>query len=300
MRCREQYFMAVVKFRSFSAAAKKLYVSQPAISRQIAQFEKELGLPLFDRDTHSVSLTPYGEILYEALLENEKNWQKALLAAHTAGSQSKELRVGMLGGWSTRQPPVTTIIDFGRRHPDINLSIQQYTFREIVDHLADRRLDLVLSLDGEVPERVEFITCSAATVNLVMYIASNHPLSEYDEINEHFRGLKVFVLDETASRLSLERVGGIIAERNWKMEIIPMPNIDSIYSSVEQGQGVAFTYQNARVWGSPLFKTYTFEQQNDLIYAWNVNNYNLPLHLFITEHQLMDKVAKRNDEKAHL
>ena len=55
------YVYAVYKERSFSKAAEKLYISQPALSSTIKKVEKELGLQLFDRSTSPVRVTPAGE-----------------------------------------------------------------------------------------------------------------------------------------------------------------------------------------------------------------------------------------------
>lgn len=64
-----QYFVMVAKERSFSKAAQRLYVTQPAVSRQIAELEKELGISLFCRNRKGVALTREGEACYSAAKE---------------------------------------------------------------------------------------------------------------------------------------------------------------------------------------------------------------------------------------
>ena len=56
------YFSTIAECQNFSAAAKKLYVSQPAISQQIQVLEEEIGYPLIHRTRHHVELTEYGQI----------------------------------------------------------------------------------------------------------------------------------------------------------------------------------------------------------------------------------------------
>lgn len=60
---RLRIFCSVVDKGSFTAAAKSLGISQPAVSQSIGDMERELGVSLFIRDTHSLSLTPEGEVL---------------------------------------------------------------------------------------------------------------------------------------------------------------------------------------------------------------------------------------------
>ena len=57
-------FVTVAKYLNFSRTAEVLYVSQPALSKQIQKLETELGFPLFVRSTHDVRLTPAGETMF--------------------------------------------------------------------------------------------------------------------------------------------------------------------------------------------------------------------------------------------
>ena len=63
----KEYVYEVYEEKSFSKAAQKLYISQPALSTAIKKVEKKLGRPIFDRSTNPISLTPSGEIYIEAI-----------------------------------------------------------------------------------------------------------------------------------------------------------------------------------------------------------------------------------------
>lgn len=65
MICRIEYFLAAARNMSFSRAAQELFVSQPAISRQILALNKELGCPLFERLNRGIMLTANGEMFYD-------------------------------------------------------------------------------------------------------------------------------------------------------------------------------------------------------------------------------------------
>ena len=64
-----EYFLGVASELHFSKAAEKLYVAQPALSRQIQQLENELDVVLFERDKRNVKLTPAGEYRLKARIQ---------------------------------------------------------------------------------------------------------------------------------------------------------------------------------------------------------------------------------------
>ena len=64
-----EYFLAVAQSGSFTAAARRLYISQPALSKQLRLLEEELGAPLLVRRPHGVILTSEGRKLAEQAME---------------------------------------------------------------------------------------------------------------------------------------------------------------------------------------------------------------------------------------
>jgi len=78
-----KYFVSVAEERNFNRAAARLRVSQPAVSRQIADLENELGVPLFVRSGHGVALTAEGEVMLDharAVLRRAAEAQEAMRA----------------------------------------------------------------------------------------------------------------------------------------------------------------------------------------------------------------------------
>ena len=63
----KEYVYAVYEEKSFSKAAQKLYITQPALSTAIKKVEKKIGSPIFDRSTSPIGLTPSGEVYIDAI-----------------------------------------------------------------------------------------------------------------------------------------------------------------------------------------------------------------------------------------
>ena len=62
-----EYVYAVYQERSFSRAAQRLFISQPALSSKVKKVEERVGAPLFDRSTNPIRLTPAGKCYVEAV-----------------------------------------------------------------------------------------------------------------------------------------------------------------------------------------------------------------------------------------
>ncbi len=119
------YFREVARRLHFRAAAEALGVAQPALSRQIAQLEKSLGLDLLRRTRRKVELTPTGRALLERTepLLRDLNRLPAELAA-VAGGQHGRVRVGFTGlAMATVLPGI--LREFHRAYPGIKLELNE-------------------------------------------------------------------------------------------------------------------------------------------------------------------------------
>lgn len=88
-------FLTLAETLSYTEAARRLYLSHQALSKQIAKLEEELGYLLFARSTRSVALTAVGELFYSYFRDEAGRYaQVCLEAEQLARSQERDLRVG--------------------------------------------------------------------------------------------------------------------------------------------------------------------------------------------------------------
>ena len=80
------HFLVVAEEGGISAAARKVNITQSALSRQIKAMEDELGIELLTRGAHSVSLTPAGEVIVRNGARILRAWDDAVVSARSAGS----------------------------------------------------------------------------------------------------------------------------------------------------------------------------------------------------------------------
>src|SRR5687768_3775452 len=136
------YFVAVAEELHFSRAAERLHVSQPALSKQIRQLERELRFPLFRRDRRRVELTAAGEALLPAARRLMADWEVSFTEAGArASEEGKLLRVGFqtsVGGGIYQ----AIAAQFAQLHPDWRLVLRLHEWSDPTGGLLDRSADV--------------------------------------------------------------------------------------------------------------------------------------------------------------
>jgi DNA-binding transcriptional LysR family regulator len=120
-----RYFTAVVQWKGYREASRRLHVAQPAISQTVADLEEELGLKLFSRERRVARLTPEGEIFYA---EAMRTLAQAELAISTAKRAAKgeigRLSIGFLGSATYAFLP-ELVRNFKAQYPGVKLTLQE-------------------------------------------------------------------------------------------------------------------------------------------------------------------------------
>jgi DNA-binding transcriptional LysR family regulator len=137
-----QAFCAVVEKKSFSHAAEKLGVTQPAVSLQVRALEQRLGQTLFDRSGRRVEPTEAGRRLYRSA-QRMLALEAQLLdeVAADDGPLSGILAIGASTGPGAHLVPLL-LCDFQRKHPDLHVSLSIWDTQTVIDQVADRVVEL--------------------------------------------------------------------------------------------------------------------------------------------------------------
>ena len=135
-----QYFLAVAKHLNFSRAAEALYISQPTLSYQIAELEKELGTTLFVRDRRKVFLTPAGGALLPLANKTLDCAQEIRNLAQRGFPETERLQSLSVAFDRTEDHFESTgvtelIAQFSRDYPDVELNMHQDTLEDCITQL---------------------------------------------------------------------------------------------------------------------------------------------------------------------
>jgi LysR family transcriptional regulator, transcription activator of glutamate synthase operon len=147
-----RYLVALNHERHFTRAAAREHIAQPALSQQIKRLEEEVGLALVDRTTRRVTMTDAGECLVARA--------RRILAEVDAARDELQALTGLKAGHVTvgvmhTMGPVdvsAALAIFHRRHPAVELTVQERSSEELAELLRVDELDLAFL---SVTERIE-------------------------------------------------------------------------------------------------------------------------------------------------
>lgn len=139
-----KYFIEVAKGEHLTQAADKLHIAQSAISRQIANLEKELNVQLFIRKGRNVILTPIGQIFLQrveaAILEIDRAIQEV---SEYIDPEIGEIRIGFPHSLAAFTLP-NVVAAFRKEHPNVRFQLSQGKVNELIDDLIKGEIDIAL------------------------------------------------------------------------------------------------------------------------------------------------------------
>nr|YP_010330295.1 LysR transcriptional regulator [Rhodella violacea]UNJ18011.1 LysR transcriptional regulator [Rhodella violacea] len=234
---------------SFKKAANSLYISQPAVSLQIQNLERQLNTPLFDRGSRKSQLTEAGKLLLRygiRILALCEETCRALEDVQTL--QGGKLIVGASQTTGTYLMP-RLIGLFRQRYPQVTVQLQVHSTRRISWSVANGQVDIAV-IGGEVPSELQEILqiTSYAEDELALIVPKSHPFSKIEKIKkEDLYRLRFIALDtQSTIRKVIDKVlnqHGIDSTR-FAIEM-ELNSIEAIKNAVQSGLGAAFVSVSA-------------------------------------------------------
>jgi len=234
---------------SFKKAGEKLYVSQPAISLQIQNLERQLNVPIFYRDKRKASLTETGQLLKKYCDRILSLCEETCLALDELQTfQSGALIIGASQTTGTYLMP-RLIGLFRHKYPHITVKLQVHSTRRISWGVANGQIDLAI-VGGEVPNELEdsLEITSYAEDELALILPVSHPFSSLKYIQKEDLYRLCFIALDTQSTIrnvienTLTQNG--IDSRYFKIEM-ELNSIEAIKNAVQSGLGAAFVSVSA-------------------------------------------------------
>jgi len=230
-------FAEVARRQSFTAAAKALHLTQPAVSMQVRLLEDAAGLPLVEQLGRRIHLTDAGRELlrYAAgisdLLREAEDAMKAL-----QGVGGGELSLAVTSTAKYFAPRL--LAEFRRSHPEARLRLAVSNREAVVRELTENTVDLAVM--GRPPRGLDTEAAPFAKHPIGIIAAPDHPLAGRKRLPLERLAGETFIIRERGSgtRAAMEHV---FAERGFKAgETLEMSSNETIKQAVMAGMGIAF------------------------------------------------------------
>ena len=234
-------FVVAAELENFSRAARRLHLSQPAVSQHIRMLEKRLGVQLFERNGRRVRLSAAGETLLPLARDIIRASKQLEEVALTLGGEV----VGHLTvGCSTTTgkyvlPPL--LAKFLRRYPMVRSTVKVGTREEVVDWLQTGDVDLALT--DERIDRAGIHYRQFFEDEIVLIAPADHPWAEQQRVPVEALYEARFVMREFTSGTyaavveALDQAGIDVERLN---RVLTLSNSEAIIMAVEEGIGLGF------------------------------------------------------------
>ncbi len=271
-----RYLAAVAEYGTFREAARRLHVSQSAISEQIADLEHEVGGALIARGQRATSLTPQGLIFLEEALKTLASADRAVdLTRRSLLGQEGSLAIGFFL-WGSGGFFPSLIREFRTLHPQVKLTLIEMLTQEQMEALNTGKIDLGFTRPLEPPHDRTLRSELLLNDPIVAVLPRDHPLASgpvrmEDLIRERF------VTSERRNNPTLyDAVIGLCTQAGFSPNLV---NSSATWSGVlmlvESGEGVALVPSGVRYLGSASLVFAEIVPQTAHIgisIAWNPRN----------------------------
>lgn len=291
-----KYFIAVVRCLSFTEAAKSLFMTQPALSRQIQAMEAELGTQLFIRDKKTLKLTPGGSALYSKLPDFLRQYEEMMEDARNANRDFEgQLRIGFLDIYDASQlfPPVVEA--FQRNHGGIRLTMERFSLGELPERLYEGKLDIICTYGFSLFDKPDLVTVNVQKFDSCVMFNKDHPLANKPDLTmDDLRQERFIQLGSEASQEGYQYIANLISRGGISPEVQYVEKNDDVLLWVEMGCGIAVTSDRTVERYNPKVVIRELNMPevkgHDITVAWRRSNYNPAIALFM---ELMEKEAEK-------
>ena len=237
-------FFYVAKYKSYTIAAQKFFISQPAVTAQIKLFETFYDIKLFRKQGRSLFLTHIGKILFEKAeqifhLEDEVD---------TILTQMKELNQGLLEIGCTKayarhiMPSIISV--FHRAYPNIKVILEEGSSMAMINSLRDFKNEVVVVAQMEVNDsRLQFIPFSQEEI--VVILSVNHPLTRKKELEFKDIVMEPVIMKGEGSGTRKKILDLYKTHKAIPNIFMESENTGFITDLVEQGEGISFLVKAA-------------------------------------------------------
>jgi len=232
-----RYFVSIAETLSYTVAAERLHVSQPALSYQMRQLQREIGTTLFERKGRRIALTPDGELFLPMA-------QSVLLRADEAvrvlrenlGIEAGEVRMGCNPSVATYLAP-GLIAEFRRNYPRVRVDLSEGGDSDLQQMVQRGIIDFAVVTAPGAPKTLDVTPLGAE--DLLIILPPDHHLAGHDALGLSDLALEDWVLPNDSYNLTL-LVAAACRRKGFELKLAYRTGtIEAVKNFVRQGLGVS-------------------------------------------------------------
>lgn len=175
-------FAVLAETGNYLAAADKLYLTQSTLTRHIQAFEKDLGVPVFDRTTRKIRMTEYGKLMLpfaQQIMQLQQDYNTAIYNQQRL--ERNNLQIGTIP-MMVSYGITDILVAFRKEYPGVSIDLLEGDFDDLLKMLQEGKCDFAfLRESGKKPLDLERLPFSKDT--MVALIPENHPLAKEQDIS---------------------------------------------------------------------------------------------------------------------
>ncbi|RDI97024.1 LysR family transcriptional regulator [Dyella solisilvae] len=283
-------FLAVARQQHFRRAADHLHLSQPAVSRYIAELEAELGVRLFDRTTRAVVPTEAGRYLEGAIGRVLDELEGVLDHVQSEGERRRgKVHVASVPTLSAGLMP-QCIADCARRYPELTIQLHDQSQTQVLDAVLGGEVDFGVAIAP--PANAEFDSESILRDPFVLVCRPDHALARLDRVPwRKLQGQPLVLLDYSSGSRRL--IDHALASRGIEAQVVQQTGHTlTAFRMVEAGLGVSVSPALSPPPSTLVTRPLTPQESRDVVLLKRRQRSLSPLASLVWEH-LRDAGAKQ-------
>jgi len=258
-----RYFIEVAHCQNFSKAARNLYISQPNLTKYIANMERELNMKLFERTSRYVKLTEEGKMLFDRTEVLYFQFMRAVEDTQVKSRQKfQQVAIGLS---RDEQIPSELFALFHSRNRQDNTTVRyiltQDTYMGLISGLTNKEYDLIISTDRNIRLRNDFSYYPLREFHMILAVPGSHPKATQADLKpSDFQDEPVFVALPNGKDVPHEVVNSVYRNSGAELNLHFMDSPCDLMLNVQIGAGVAIVSNLIDQSKFPDVKFYEYEE----------------------------------------
>ena len=244
------FFLEAAQCLNFTEAAKRMYVTQQAMTWHISALEKELNLTLFVRSTRAVQLTPVGIYLRDQFSRVSDEMSVIVeRAKKMSTAQISSLRIGFYHGLSRQKIVLPCLAALRQQCPNTFFDVQVLDLPELRNRLLDGKIDLGITMSDAATSWPGVRTALLRSYPFGVYLAKDHPLLESGFSWEKLCTISYLTTERPGMRFEDGRrqTRPVWLQKLPSRDTLFLPDLDTLMVYVESRRGFTCLTENLQV-----------------------------------------------------